>query len=135
MPGHFAENDNGNFPKILLRKSKLVILSNLIGHDWLHTPKKIVLTWRNLWCLSAGKKSTLSFAFFFEILQRCCALVLWQLWACLATYTQVILSNCRKLLCLSAEKNQLRQLTTRKCVQKLYKVYTKIIQNTNFVHI
>ena len=47
------------------------------------------LTWWMLWCLSAGKKSTSSFMFFIEILQRYCELVIWANWASLATHTQI----------------------------------------------
>ena len=33
------------------------------GHAWPCTPKMIVSTWRKLWCLDAGKKSTLSLTY------------------------------------------------------------------------
>ena len=49
------------FLKILKRSSKLVILGNL-GMPG-HTSKRLVSIWGNIWHLSAGKKSTSSFAF------------------------------------------------------------------------
>ena len=56
----------------------------------------IVSIWRNLWCLSAGKKSTLHFTFSLRYCKDTVNLLLW-------VFTpKVILSTCRKLLCLSA---------------------------------
>ena len=81
-------------------------------HDW--TPLKyvnilhmIVTILRNLQCLSASGKSTLSFRFSL----RCCKLyckdianlLFWVHWACLFTHThKMIVSNCRKPQCLPA---------------------------------
>ena len=66
------------FLKILQRNHELVILGKL-GMSGHKKTKMIVSLWRNLWCLSASKKSTSSFMFFFffvEILQRYCKLVI-----------------------------------------------------------
>ena len=43
-------------------------------HAWPHTPKMMLLLWRNLQHLSAGKKSTSILHVFVEILQRYCKL-------------------------------------------------------------
>ena len=66
------------FVKILQRNSKLVILGNL-GTP--RPPKKLASTWRNLWCLSARKKSTSFFLFSLTYCKDIANLLLWELWA------------------------------------------------------
>ena len=51
------------FPKILQRNSKIVILGNFYMPG--HTTKMLIAIQRNLWCLSAGKRLSSSFRFFF----------------------------------------------------------------------
>ena len=58
------------------------------GHAWPHTPKMIITIWRNLWRLSVGKRSSLSFTFSFRYYKDIVNLLFWVLWACLATQTQ-----------------------------------------------
>ena len=75
------------FLKILQINSKLVILNNL-GDAWPHTSKMILSVWRNLWCLSARKKSNSSFKYSLRCCKDTANLLFWALWTCLATHKQ-----------------------------------------------
>ena len=86
-----------------------VVTSNQkFGHAWAHTPKMIVSIWRNLWCLSSGKKSTSSFTFCLRYSIDIANLLFWVLWVCLATHTQSDTINLKKTsACIFIQKNQL----------------------------
>ena len=70
------------FLKILQRNSKPVILGNLGMSS--HKHLKRVSIWRNLWCLSAGKKSASSFMFSLRHCKDIANLLFWVLtvWLC-----------------------------------------------------
>ena len=48
----------------------------------------IVSLWRNLWCLTVGKKSTSSFTLSLRICKDIADLLFWEFWAWLAMHTQ-----------------------------------------------
>ena len=66
----------------------LLTSNHKFGHAWAHTPKMIVSIWRNLWCLSSGKKSTSSFTYCLRDCIDIANVLFWVLWVCLATHTQ-----------------------------------------------
>ena len=68
------------------RNSKLVILGNWYACP--HTPKMIKAIWRNLWRLSAGKRSSSPFKFSLRYYKDIVNLF-WVLWACLVRQTQL----------------------------------------------
>ena len=74
----------------------LVTSNQKSGHAWAHTPKMVVSIWRNLWCLSSGKKSTSSFTFCLRYCIDIANLLFWVLWVCLATDTQSDTINLKK---------------------------------------
>ena len=74
----------------------LLTSNHKFGHAWAHTPKMIVSIWRNLWCLSSGKKSTSSFTFCLRYCIDIANLLFWVLWVCLATDTQSDTINLKK---------------------------------------
>ena len=90
----------------------------------------IVSIWGNVWRLSAGKKSASSFSIslnYFFI-----AKILWTSigyfgndWLCTLN---LILSSCRKRLCLSAEKNQL----CLPCFEKDCQHFGLLLEKQNF---
>ena len=61
----------------------------------------MVSIWRNLWCLSAGQKSSSSLMFSLGYCTDIAKLLFWVLRVCLTTQTKVILSTCRYLFSLS----------------------------------
>ena len=64
----------------------------------------IVLFWRNLQCLSAGKKLSSFLTFSLAYCKNIVKLLLWILWSCLATYT---LSNTIMFYVYRQAENQL----------------------------
>ena len=66
---------NHFFFKVLQRNRNFVISGDLDMPET-HTPKMRVSVWRNLWCLSGGKKWTSFLQVFLEILHRYCKLVI-----------------------------------------------------------
>ena len=76
----------------------LVISNQKFGHAWAHIPKMIVLIWRNIWCLSSGKKSTSSFPFRLRYCIDIANLLFWVLGYAWLHTLKVILSTWRKFL-------------------------------------
>ena len=82
----------------------------------------IVSIWRNLWCLSACKKLTSFFTFFLrycKILQTCCFGCFEHAWFC---KPKVILTSCRKLLCLLASKKSTSSPCSSEDIAKIWKL-------------
>ena len=80
----------------------LVTSNQRFGHAWAHIPKMIVLIWRNIWCLSSGKKSTSSFPFRLRYCIDIANLLFWVLGYAWLHTLKVILSTWRKFLHLSS---------------------------------
>ena len=85
MPGK-NQLHHSIFFKILEKNSKLVILGHLKVPG--HTPKMIIGIWKNLWHLSADKRSRPSFTFSSRCYKDIVNLLFWVLWAYLVKQTQ-----------------------------------------------
>ena len=67
------------------------------------TPKMIKAIWRNLWCLSLGKRSSSSLNLSLKYYKDIVNLLLVVLWACMTLGKPIVLlSTCKKLLRLFA---------------------------------
>ena len=86
-----SKKSNSSLTSFLRYYKKIAnLLFWIIWHAWPRTPKMIVAIWRNPRRLSIDNRQKINFILhiFLEILQRCCNLLFWVLWTCLARHTQ-----------------------------------------------
>ena len=75
-------------------------------------PKVLRSTCRKLWSSSACQKSTSSLTYYLRYCKDIANLLFWELWECLITLINIIVSICSKLSCLSVYEKSTSSITS-----------------------